>query len=91
MKKIIREPLTHDITIYTGLTMILAVFVIAAHFFGGYVSVVEWRISNMLANYYHLNPETELGVSVALVLVVFALLVRGRHKLMPHTPVGAAR
>lgn len=89
--KRIREPLTQDIVIFTGLTMILAACVMAAHYLGGTLSVVEWRISTMLENLQHLNPWIEYGVSVALVLLVFAFLVHVRDKLMPYDAKGTAR
>ncbi|MGE0372297.1 MAG: hypothetical protein AB7Q01_10470 [Gammaproteobacteria bacterium] len=89
--KRIREPLTQDIIIFTGLTIMLAASVLAAHYLGGSLSVVEWRLSTMLENIRQLNPWVEYGVSAALVLLVFAFLVHVRDKLMPYDARGAAR
>ncbi len=82
--KRIMEPLTQDVIIYTGLTIILAAFVFAAHYFGGPLSVAEWRLSMMLENLRHLNPWVEYGISAAFVVLLFAVLAHVRDKLIPH-------
>lgn len=89
--KRIREPLTQDIVIFTGITLILAAFVMAAQYLGGSLGVVEWHISTALESLRDLNPWIEYGVSAALVLLVLAFVVHVRDKLMPYDAKGTAR
>ncbi|MCC6301318.1 MAG: hypothetical protein IT489_00775 [Gammaproteobacteria bacterium] len=79
----IRDPQTHDIEIYTALTLFLAAFVIGAHFFGGVLGVYEWRLSLLLENLQHMNPWVETGITVALVVAIVGLLVHERDMLKP--------
>lgn len=85
----ITQPETHDITVYTVLTLLLTGLVLAAHYFGGILSVYEWRISQILENLQHLNPWVEVGIATSLVMLVVSLLIYGHNALKPYDASGS--
>ena len=80
MHKTIKEPVTHDYVAYSLLTGVLAIAVLAAHFFNVELGRWEAHISEMLARFQFTNNWVVVGACIAMTVLVSVLILRQRRK-----------
>jgi hypothetical protein len=80
MQKTIKEPVTHDYVAYSLLTGILAIAVLAAHFFNAELGRWEMHLSEMLARFQFTHNWVVIGACIAMTVLVSVLILRQRRK-----------
>jgi hypothetical protein len=76
----IKEPVTHDYVAYSLLTGILAIAVLAAHFFNVELAAWEARVSAMLAQFQFTNNWVVVAACIAMTALVSVLILKQRRK-----------
>jgi hypothetical protein len=80
MRKTIKEPVTHDYAVYSLLTGLLAIAVLAAHFFNVELGLWEVRVSEILAQFQFTHNWAVIGACIAMTVLVSVLILRQRRK-----------
>jgi hypothetical protein len=80
MRKTIKEPVTHDYVAYSLLTGLLAIAVLAAHFFNVELGQWEAHVSEILAQFQFTHNWVVIGACIAMTVLVSVLILRQRRK-----------